>query len=165
MTRSIFLALGMMLLTFSAAAQDAMPTKEETVNYIHKKMQEVIGFQPFPNEQKWKRMTFRMSDENIICEITKEYPSHPELFVFNPRHIKSVVVGNPRDGRSTAYIGVTFLKSTLRSAAGGTELRIDSIPEPFINIPYLATVPGNGDRIAKALLHLRDLAKAEDELF
>jgi hypothetical protein len=30
---------------------------------------------------------------------------------------------------------------------------------------YLATVPGNKEKIHKAFLHLRDLAKAEDDLF
>ena len=149
----------------TGSAQDAMPTKEETINYIDKQLQEVLGLRASPTHNKWERMSFRMSGGNISCEVAESYPSHPERFVFNPRHIKTVVVGKAKDGNSHAYIGIVFLKGTLRSAAGGTELRVDSRDEPFINLPYLVTVPGNGDRIAKALLHLKDLAKAEDELF
>ena len=106
--KTLILTIVVMLLTFPVSSQDAMPTKEETLNYIHKKMQEVVGFRPFPNEEKWERMSFKVSGDNIHCEIAKEYPSHPELFVFNPRHIKGVTVGKPRGGNSIAWVGITF---------------------------------------------------------
>jgi hypothetical protein len=135
-------------------------------------MQEVLGFEQLAvstgPKPKYDQVWFKSLGDNITLGIGfgpmpgSGYGGSTETFLFDPRHIKGVVVGKPRAGQSLANIGVNFLKGTLRD---GSDLRVNTLDEPFVNIPYLATVPGNGDRIAKAILHLRDLAKAEDELF
>jgi hypothetical protein len=172
MKKYLFLFL-IALFTTSATAQDAMPTKEETVNYINKKMQEVLGLDPYGGSssgspQQYKQLWFKMSGANVEVGITEGaaagYGSsgHTVTYLFNPRHIKDVVVGKPSKGNSTARVGINFYKGTLRE---GPTLRVIAHEVPFVNIPYLTTLPGNAEKIAKAILHLRDLAKAEDELF
>ena len=155
-----------------AFAQDAMPTKEETVNYINKKMQEVLGFNPYGDppsisDLQYKQLWFRLSGADVEVGTVTGYTSistgrHTETYVFNPRHIKDVVIGKPDKGIPNSRIGITFHKGTLRE---GPTLRVNALDVPFVQIPYLATLPGNGEKLAKAILHLRDLTKAEDELF
>lgn len=158
------------LFILPVTAQDAMPTKEETVNYINKKMQEVLGFDvdSSSTSAKYTQLWFRRSGENVEVGLVDAGGSPPSsissryTYVFNPRHIKDVTIGKPGKGRSTAMIGINFQKGTLRE---GPSLRVNDLDAPFVNIPYLATLPGNAEKIAKAILHLRDLAKAEDDLF
>ena len=141
-----------------------MPTKEETVNYIHKKLQETIGFDVYEGgtSTKFAQLWFRRSGANVEVGVVGTGGSPSDTYLFNPRHIKDVTIGKPRKGRSTAMIGINFHKGTLRE---GPSLRVNALDTPFVNIPYLATLPGNAEKMAKAILHLRDLAKAEDELF
>ena len=55
------------------------------------------------------------------------------------------------------YFPKKLVKQTCKSACDETT--------DHIMFPYLAATPEAMEKIKKAFLHLRDLAKAEDELF
>jgi hypothetical protein len=166
--RAIILTIGIVLLTYSVSAQDAMPTKEETVNYLNKKLKEIEGRSPEEDRRRFFSNTyFKVVGEKVEIRIQKEVLQPAiRIYIFDPAHIKAALVvkdphheGNPDVG----WIQIVF-PSDLAEHKFPNEKGHDTFRNNVL-IPFLRSVPGNGEKIVKAINHLRDLAKAEDELF
>jgi hypothetical protein len=171
-----FLLLLLLFLGYSeSAAQDAMPTKEETVNYLHKKMSEVVGRVKVWENEAISPMTYRnasiaLKDSNIEITVTASFflrsPRTENVVtqkcVFNPGYISRVDIEKPKKDEGIGFVYVRFDKKLVTWTFDDDRKQQDSDVASF---PYYATIPGNDERIKKALLHLRDLAKAEEDPF
>ena len=160
------------------AAQDAMPTKEETVNYINKKMQEVVGLERddmcSPRcARKFTSFSFVLKGDKIEFETRfDETPSGSSrtskervIAVFNPAHMISgdAAVFTCSAGKSICLkfpdrLVKRIHYSDFANYGPGTD-------DDTVHIPLDLRIPELKNRVTKALKHLRDLAKAEDDPF
>jgi len=151
-----------------AAAQDAMPTKEETVNYINKKLQEVKDRGSAHYDWRWTSISFKLAGNDIEFLAIDDKGAYYTLHSFNPRDIVKTEF-RYKTGEDMAEIVIFTVRGGVKRkyvdrygyAVSGEKTSFGEM----IIFRYLATVPGNKEKIHKAFLHLRDLAKAEDELF
>ena len=213
------------LFSFSSFAQDkAMLTKEETVNYINKKLQEVIGHyktQTLENGQSGKIEyywvhTIALSGDNVKIYRTRsnytfqrisdikgvrhqgtyyniypcDYYLDTQYQEFNPKNISSIeIFTNPISNEAIGSIQINLKSKTnqsLRYVEGpkfkfpyddsinseywgkcygdqtGNKIS-DSLNYAYIN--FLIADEDNFKKLKKALEHLRDLYKAEDDPF
>jgi hypothetical protein len=164
--KTILLSTCVLVSTFSAAAQDAMPTKEETVNYINKKLSEVEGRTERVNSgltRKLAYLSFKLEGDMAVFSFSRVAGLDGlKTNTFNPAYIDRVSTTlSPSPDSTIGWILVYFpkklVKQTCKSACDETT--------DHIMFPYLAATPEAKEKIKKAFLHLRDLAKAEDELF
>jgi len=167
MKAKILLFLVVAGLSVSAIAQKEMLTKEETVNYLNKKLQEVDG-----RELKRSGGTFRYSELSIQIKgdyvelrYTEKFAGGSpcyNTYVFNPAHISKLIPIHDKIAESAVKgIRIDFLAKTARSSICVAVL--SDANQVFS--PYFSALPENRLRIERALLHLRDLAKAEEEPF
>jgi hypothetical protein len=167
MKKYLFLFL-IALFTASVTAQDAMLTKEETVNYINKKLQELEG-----RDMSWANgsvrfsdLSFRLKKDDVELKFTETSTSGPRYttYVFNPGHISSFdTIHGPQTGSAVRAFSVKFPTKTGRWAQGSLYAPFRDVD--YVQMPYFDAIPGNRKRLEKALLHLRDLYRAEDEPF
>jgi hypothetical protein len=163
-----FVAIAFLLFSFSATAQDAMPTKEETVNYINKKLQEVKDRGSAHYDWRWTSISFKLAGNDIEFLAIDDKGAYYTLHSFNPRDIAKTEF-RYKTGEDMAEIVIFTIKGGVKRryvdrygyAVPGEKTSFGDM----IIFRYLATVPGNKEKIHKAFLHLRDLAKAEDDLF
>ena len=190
MRRIIFLALGVLLFTFSVSAQDAMLTKEETVNYLQKRLKEVDG--------RYKTVVgdrFTYSDPSIklqtdgTVELIYTRTSSESFcpggypikysYRFDPGEIERVgIYGSEKADDPVRHLAIVFKAKTARAREDhfrdrqcnrglgykyGTNRQWGDLQE--VEFPFFATTPENRGRITRAILHLRDLAKAEEDPF
>jgi hypothetical protein len=160
------IAISLLLFSFSAAAQDAMPTKEETVNYLNKKLQEVMGRSPNEDRRQiFNSAHFKFIQNKVEIRVQQAIVSPAvRVAVFDPAHIGKVSVdkgtyGNPDVG----WIQIGFASKLVEHKF--PDLNGQDSFYDYARFPFLRSVPGNAEKIVKAIHHLRDLAKAEDELF
>jgi hypothetical protein len=170
--RSYLLRLTALLLFASASpAQNAMPTKEETVNYIHKKLQDLVGKveKSSGGASKFVSFSFELKGaeiEYVVRETTYNgrTTNSKTLQVFNPAHINA--------GDEAVYecgVGESICVRFPEKLAKKTETRGATSYAPTEHdaaiIEYDPKIPEMKNRMMKALRHLRDLAKAEDDPF
>ena len=173
----------------AASAQDAMLTKEETVNYLQKKLKEVDG--------RYKTVTgdkflYREPSLTLLKDGTVElvYTTTSSEFClsgytvkfsyrFNPGEIAKIgIFGSEKADDPIRHLSLKFSARTARARedhsngpqckAGlgykyGTNQQWGDLTE--VEFPFFATFPENRGRITRAFLHLRDLAKAEEDPF
>jgi hypothetical protein len=194
MKKYLFLCL-IALFTTSAMAQDAMPTKEETVNYLNKKSQEILDhYHTYIDGIDWGRVqyskiSFSLKGDKVELkyegsgskdEKDCNTPLRSEIvgsYQFNPAHLsRMLVVRAEKPNEPVRRLRVYFSAKTVRSSGyavgrngcGGSSY---SNPDRLVSsrdeleLPFFANDPTNLAKIQKALLHLRDLAKAEDDPF
>lgn len=163
-TRTILLTVWMVLLPFSVSAQDAMPTKHETVNFLNKKAKEVVGRPDGTNT--WEVQAVTLKDDKL--QIERKLTGNPlQLATLNPANIIKVVPGKHQSGAACSADGTSWLSIV-------TEPKMIEFDDPnnnprkffhhFATIQYVCS-PGTAEKLTKAILHLRDLTKAEDDLF
>jgi len=192
MKKHLFLFL-IALFAASAAAQDAMPTKEETVNYINKKSQEVVGQYLTPylwGRVQFSKISFSLKGDKVELKyegkgVQDDYgscstPLRSEVlwsYLFNPADLKEIVrVKAQKPNEPLHRLRLYFSAKTVRNSGYGegrngcgnsTYINMDRLVlnEDELDLPFFANDPTNEAKIRKALMHLRDLAKAEDDPF
>jgi hypothetical protein len=163
----VWLFVATAILSVSTFAQKEMLTKEETVNYLNKKLQEVDGreLKRSYGTFRYSDLFFRMKGDDLELKYTENLlggkPCY-STFVFNPAHISKLVPIHDKIAESAVKgIRIDFLAKTARSSICVTILSDTN----QVFYPYFSALPENRVRIERALLHLRDLAKAEEEPF
>jgi hypothetical protein len=172
------LLLPLVLLSFvSVFSQQEMLTKQETVNYLNKKVKEAEGVAEKTTTSKFIRrytnLSVQLKGGDVVLEYTSRLwredgtpsASGPTRYTysFNPAYIKDFVVdSDAAPGSQVKRLTVAFSAATVRKKLDYTQLEPDNT---LYYLPFFASVPENESRIRKALLHLRDLAKAEDDPF
>jgi hypothetical protein len=169
-------------------------TKEETIRYIDKKVKETVGLWYFSPTAKQRlfvedssivlnsdgsvRVFQRRSDQTEDnCKQTLD-----DAITFDPATISSIEF-DPVDSSSRGAINIkltgksgrveaTNRAPTLRNRETGRCYNYvwersswDGTTTDSPWIPFLKSDPTNFEKLKKALLHLRDLAKAEDDPF
>lgn len=181
-------------LSVSASAQKEMLTKQETINYIDKKIKESEGlwyYSPsFKKNLVQETITFSGNGDGTVkidsTRSTKMEANCKEstsvTFRFKPETIASVELESP----DTSSRGTIIIKLIGKTARVTTNLygpaQINSETGECLNyrsrtgsdsgstvdnvwVSFLITDPTNFDKLRKAFMHLRDLAKAEDDPF
>jgi hypothetical protein len=187
MKKYLFLCL-IALFTTSAMAQDAMLTKEETVNYLHKKLREVEGrfTTIFSSKFYYNAPSINLMKDGTVEVIYTRSSSDFCLggysvkfsYRFDPSEIVRVGTVSANPGDSVSDLALIFSSRTARAREDhtkgtsctrslghweGTNGQWGDLGR--VNFPYFATSPENSGRITRAILHLRDLAKAEEDPF
>jgi hypothetical protein len=173
-TRLLTILVFSLLVTASTFAQDAMPTKEETVNYINKKLQETVGFEHiiyisgFGRDVRTKIKAHGISLANGSLQYSRSTllddgsTNCEESFTFSPRLIEHITVRGPEKG------SVGTVEGKLGSKVGRYRSSCPKhyeVATDWFALYFLAAEKADGEKIKKALFHLRDLAKAEDDPF
>lgn len=160
-----------------------MLTKEETVNYLNKKLQEADGRYAYIKGRSrvtnlvYRRLSLRLVDAKLEFRRTTRYEhldantSVNSTCTFDPAHIKDVTIGNefgfpPVEG-SPVLVAMITLSGNLarcRDDQPGQKMSLEG-DYGVVRLPFLDAAPGNRTRMEKAIKHLRDLAKAEDDPF
>lgn len=157
------------VLSVSALAQNEMPTKEETVNYLNKKLHEVDGrYFVFSDGDtiRFSGLSFRMKGDSVELKRTEQRANGTvdyEILEFDPGHISKIVVQRPKGKVAVNYVSLYFATKVARRTCcfyGAKPLDVD-----YGTFPYFEALPDNALKIQKALLHLRDLYKAEEDPF
>lgn len=153
-----------------ALAQKEMLTKEETINYLNKKLQETDGRDRIESDgrsYRYSNLSFLIKGDNIELKYKETrpdpmWPSAYETFLFNPGDITRVsLFGKKLTGVGEIWIG--FSSKTARRSCCSATANLSDVDYAYL--PYFAGAPDNFLKIEKALLHLRNLAKAEDDPF
>ena len=170
MKQYLFLLIAVLFATAGlGSAQDTMLTKEETVNYVNKKLQELEG-----RDMSWDNgfvrysaLSFKIKGDNVELKYTQSSSSGDPrytTYLFNPAHISAFdTIHGPRTGSAVRTFSVKFPTKTSRWAQGPSYAPFTDVDS--VQMPYFDALPGNRKRIEKALMHLRDLYKAEDDPF
>ena len=169
--KKITFALVASALLFAAScfAQDTMLTKEETVNYVNKKLQELEGRDmSFANGYtRYSGLSFKIKGDNVELKYTESSGSgNPRYttYLFSPAHISAFgTIHGPETGSAVRAFSVKFPTKTGRWAQGAAYAPFRDVD--WVQMPYFDAIPGNRKRIEKALMHLRDLYSAEDDPF
>lgn len=174
-------------------AQNATLTKEETVNYINKKLAECTSYKKTTSDGvtltiEYERIS--LSDANLITKSTKrsrmvngnDCPRN-ELYnydKFNVVHIVGIELDkNYDDSEAIGTIKIKLLPKTghltwtseaytrvlMGRCTDWKEVDRQEMTVSEIRMYYLKGDPTNFNKIKKALEYLRDLAKAEDDPF
>lgn len=185
-----FIGISLLLFSASVSAQDTMLTKEETVNYLQKRLKEVDGrYQTVVGD----RFTYSEPSIKLQADGTVElvytrtssesfcpggYPIKYS-YRFDPGEIVRVgIFGSEKADDPVRHLGLFFKAKTARAREDhfrerqctrglgykyGTNQQWGDLEE--VEYPFFATSPENRGRITRAILHLRDLAKAEEDPF
>jgi hypothetical protein len=185
-TRIILLLSFTLLFAVSSCAQDAMPTKEETVNYINKRLQEMVDKEYEVSEKgtllfksRYTSISFVLKGDNAELEYSSESRSQrlgntrvsKDTWVFNPTYISadSGAVSVKTDSLVLSTGGYLTIKLedkvVRRQSYSSYDGKVDKEVTNVVFVPFDPKIPDHGKRLIKALLHLRDLAKAEDDPF
>jgi hypothetical protein len=179
MKRSVLLAIALYLLCpFAVRAQDAMLTKEETINYLHKKVQEADnGYKFYQTQGKQTYKTPRLIKflgklEMSYTVVAGNQVATHVTCAFDPAHAKSIDIYNGTKD-DTVNIAQVFFHGKVVKCDQYSKDRFGVLVlnssrtymTDFMPIPFLDAVPGNRARVEKAIKHLIDLAKAEDDPF
>lgn len=188
----IFLII--LLPIFSFAQDKATLTKNETINYLNKKMKENIGHYKTPKGGTFKVYFLDSSfgTENDLVELSSyrsnytsknyncDYYQYKNFDRFNPAHIISIesvetVKSEPLGIIKVILVSKTGIQTLLSYAYQNREndgscfnLEENSNKEysvQEVNFPFLKGDPTNFNKIKKALEHLRNLYKNEDDPF
>jgi hypothetical protein len=194
-TKLILLLAFAVLSAASSFAQDAMPTKEETVNYLNKKSQEIVDhYHTYIDGIDWGRVqyskiSFSLKGDKVELKYEGKgsripndctLPLRSEIvgsYQFNPAHLSRIVtIKAQKPNEPIQMLRLYFSAKTVRSSGyaagsdgcgGSSYSNQDRLvtSRDALEFPFFANDPTNLSKIQKALLHLRDLAKAEDDPF
>ena len=156
-----------LLLSFGLAAQaQSSLTKEETINYLSKKLKETVDHVYSNNNGKIGKVSssytvsVAKTEKGIKITYTFEEPFYQTSYEFNPAHIKDVL---PYENSTTS--AVSELQISLIGKTCAAKRRNGNESLSYANMLYLKGDSSNLGKIKKALLYLRDLCKAEDDPF
>lgn len=161
----------LMVLAVSAQKKEKV-SKEETIEYLNQKAKEAIGHEKISIAQ-----AIFVNKKTVTDAYLKRTASGVELYVnfhspnassytytaFNPKHIISITNTSRQKLTLESPVGVLEIKFIGRTALynnNGDTTTVDRT-----NFHFLQTDADNQKRIEKALLHLRDIFKTEDNTF
>lgn len=155
-------------------SQDALLTKDETINYINRVLKRSVGHNAaWLGCEESKRgeivtSSFTKEGENVVYHMeSKAYDdgwcrsnAQSYKYYFNPAHIKEIKLV-PIKGLSVAYVEITLIKSDLlRFYSNGQKSNRNKITM-YLLVPDNKTF----ETFKKALNHLKDLVNAEEDPF
>lgn len=152
-------------LGFIAHAQPTL-TKDETINYVNKKMKEAVDHVYSNNNGRIGKVSaiytvsITKTPKGINIVFTFDDPFYTASYEFNPAHIKDVFAYE-----NSTSSAVNELQISLIGATCAAKIRSGNQSLAYANMLYLKADPTNLQKIKKALMHLRDLYKAEDDPF
>jgi len=154
----------------SLHAQDVTLTKGETVAWLNKKINEIIGYSMFQDgAHKVKEASVKYINgilEISYTEFYGEYDYYKETFKFNPLYIVSINDYGSFHGTSINQMKITMpAKAIIREVVTGINRKILLSEDDAFYFPFLAADTTAEKKIRKALLHLQALLKAEDDPF
>ena len=140
---------------------------------MNKKLQEADGRDLLHSGNfgyRYSALSFKISGDDVVLKYTGTYLNRADgciqTYIFNPAHISKIAVYATPTQSPVKIIQIRFPSKTSRHSSCLTgALQSDFIDVDHAAFPYFATAQDNFSRIEKALLHLRDLAKAEDDPF
>jgi len=153
----------------SFAQEKTMLTKEETINYIQKKLKEIIDFEGrYPEMGKYTESGISFDDPkiSIFRQVKYKNSSIVETTIdFNPVHITDITDGHTNDDGTIGYLKVKVVAKTGMVKTFKTES--DPQPNNFnywsksttntqpteLLIAYLKSDGSNFTKIKKALEH------------
>ena len=169
--KKLYVFLFSLFFALNGMAQTPTLTKGETISYLDKKFKESIGHELTNNNGNIGKITtaeVRESAKGIT--ITYEYNYRNKYtYEFNPRLISSIsefthIAGSPLNELNINLSGaVCVLTRSVANSSGGRDITTSSVS--FAKIIFLKADSSNFGKISKALNHLRDLLKAEDDPF
>lgn len=165
--------------SFSTIAQDkAMLTKEETVNYLDKKMKDIITFKSRFDIGSFTDASVISTNSKIQVLFSSNYADGyrtETTITLDPSKIISIEEGTTSSDIDLLIINVTpntckYVKFVTQSDPQPNNYNYWSkntttLQPSKIEIPYLKYDGTNFNKFKKALEHLRDLCKAEEDPF
>ncbi|ERJ60660.1 hypothetical protein M472_18035 [Sphingobacterium paucimobilis HER1398] len=173
-------------------AQGATLTKDETLKYIGKKIDESKGYK---DKDYITYLSIALGEANInfskvVCpyrssenkspnnRANTSYVEHYYDFIFNPVFISSITNVYNAD-QNVSYVRLHFNSKTVKcnyyfkywKEVQVYRMNYDShdgaksYEYDYVDIPYLTADPTNFDKIKKAFEHLKTLSKVEDDPF
>lgn len=183
------------LLNVSLFAQDkATLTKDETVNYLERKIKEIVGHYRKPdgsNERLYFKNTSVSYRDNLLTISTTRknllednkncrYVERENTVSFNPKDIIEIKFEGKNESEPVGIIKVIFTSQVCKEIWDAYAYKMQNnygtcydwrktdhqeFSKKEILIPFLASDSTNFTKFKKALEHLRDLCKAEDDPF
>jgi len=194
MKKEIFLYL-LLLTSFSSFAQEkTMLTKEETINYINKKLKECEGHFRTPDgsaftggvakKMHYTSLSFNADGDRVSLSInssnyserkyTSDYFERYTTQQFNPSQILSITEGASDKSEPLGIIIIKFISNSCISKQNvywygsdgfGNHDGTKTFSVKESGLVFLSADPSNFNKIKKALEHLRDMYKAGDDPF
>ncbi|TDP00717.1 hypothetical protein EV145_10596 [Flavobacterium sp. 245] len=183
------------LCSLSSYAQDKTTlTKDETVNYLGRKIKEIVGHYRKPNGYNerlyFENTTVSYSDNLLIIDTKRKnllvdnnncgYYELGNTVSFNPKDIVEIKYEGKNESEPVGVIKVIFTSQVCKEILNAYGYKMQNnngtcydwrntdhqeFSKKEILIPFLASDSTNFTKIKKALEHLRDLCKAEDDPF
>jgi len=169
--KKLYLIASLLLVSYCSIAQTPLLTKGETISYLDKKFKESIGHELINSNGNIGKITLaevKESSKGITIVYEYNYKSK-YTYEFNPRLISSISELTHISGSSLNELSINlsgavcvFTKSIMNSSGYRDNTTTSA---SFAKIIFLKADSSNFGKISKALNHLRDLLKAEDDPF
>lgn len=169
--KKLYLIASLLLVSYCSVAQTPTLTKGETISYLDKKIKEAIGHS-YSNVNgyvgKVVEAHVKESAKGISIMYYFDY-KNKYTYDFNPRLITGIAdysytAGSPLNEIQIKFGGTICILSTVKPGTNGYNVS-DSRSVSYANMIYLKADSTTLNKIIKALEHLRDLLKAEDDPF
>lgn len=169
--KKLYLIASLLLASYCSIAQTPTLTKGETISYLDKKIKESIGH-ALTNSNGYigKVVEAQVKESAKGISITYYFDYKTKYtFDFNPRLITSIAdyqhaAGSPLNEIQIKLSGAICILSTVKPGTNGYNVT-DTKSISYANMIYLKADSTSFNKIIKALEHLRDLLKAEDDPF
>ena len=172
--RLFYTLLLLFFLSFQSFSQGEMLTKGETISYIDKVVKRAIGHSPvwiMSSDDARAEITsagFSASGENVSYTYrTKDYndgycraSGSYTTYTFHPAHIKNITMKKINKS-SVVYVIVKMRAKDMVTIQSDSRKYFSDEMSFYLFMPETK----NFDSFKKALLHLKDLASAEDDPF
>ena len=145
---------------------------QETIDYLSQKSKEIIGYTKMSVAQKVFINKKTIADGHVrktatgievSNSIKTEGDATVNSFVFNPKHIVSIVNNSNETVSAESPVGtlnITFIGKVALNNVGGNTTTVDNA-----TFNFLQSDPDNAKRIINAFMHLKKLYKIEDSSF
>ena len=144
------------------AQSSTMLTKDETISYIKKKVEAINGeIVPTNSEgsERLKAVYFVAKEDLLEFSYTQKiHNDWTETVYFNPALITDINIWSCK--KVVCGLNIFVKNGSAMHKSGENKYRTQNVAIYFIN-----DHPENGNRIKKALLHLRDLYRAKEDPF
>lgn len=151
--KTILLALTLLTLSPTVFAQKEMPTKEETINYLNKKISEINGI------ESYNKAFFKGEGDNVV--IGTSTGTIWRTTTFKPIHIKTITRCPIYKNHRITCLSIDLTGPYAIGKSNAPYYKESNTINALFDFPV--DDGSNFKKIKNALLHLRDLYKAEEE--
>lgn len=169
--KKLYVFLFSLFIALIGIAQTPTLTKGETISYLDKKIKESIGHSLTNSNGYIGKVTEAQVKESAKGISIMYYFDYKTKYTydFNPRLITGIadyqhVAGSPLNEIQIKLSGAICILSTVKPGTSGYNVT-DTKSVSYANMIYLKADSTSFSKIIKALNHLRDLLKAEDDPF